>query len=223
MVDQGQLKQNPLEGIKKKRQTNRIVHIDDEVLSQLLELPDKSTFSGLRDYALLMTSIDTGARPGELLAVLPNHFNPVSRELIITNDIAKTGVQRTLPLSPIVVDAIRQLQRYREDDWKNHIPIFCTWSGEPYKVSAWTHRVESYAKKLEVHITPYMLRHNFALKSLRNKADVFSIQRIMGHSDLAMTKRYVSLSQEDIRNTHASTSPLNTLVKTPQKRKKKLT
>jgi hypothetical protein len=45
------------------------------------------------------------------------------------------------------------------------------------------------------------------------------LQREMGHSDLDMTKRYLALSEDDLREAHAKASPLNSLLgSAPRKR-----
>jgi integrase len=58
----------------------------------------------------------------------------------------------------------------------------------------------------------YDLRHAFALSYLRNGGDTLSLQRIMGHTDLTMTKRYVAYTLGDIKEQHAHVSPVNKLV-----------
>ena len=69
-----------------------------------------------------------------------------------------------------------------------------------------------YAKRMGVKIRPYDLRHTFALQFLRNGGHALALQKMLGHADLTMTKRYVALAQQDIREQHAFASPLNTLL-----------
>ena len=54
----------------------------------------------------------------------------------------------------------------------------------------------------------HTLRHTFATHYLRNGGDVFRLQRILGHSSLEMTRRYVQLQTEDLRAVHERLSPL---------------
>jgi len=58
----------------------------------------------------------------------------------------------------------------------------------------------------------YDLRHAFALSYLRNGGNTLSLQRILGHTDLTMTKRYVAYTLGDIKEQHAHASPVNRLV-----------
>jgi site-specific recombinase XerD len=57
-----------------------------------------------------------------------------------------------------------------------------------------------------------MLRHAFALGFLRNEGNIFALQRIMGHSSLEMTRRYLALTDQDLKEAHAKASPLNNLM-----------
>lgn len=57
-VEQGVLSDNPVNGFKKRKDEGRIVRIDETVLSDLLKLPDQSSYAGLRDYALLLIFLD---------------------------------------------------------------------------------------------------------------------------------------------------------------------
>jgi len=52
----------------------------------------------------------------------------------------------------------------------------------------------------------------FALSYLRNGGDTLSLQRIMGHTDLTMTKRYVAYTLGDIKEQHAKALPVDKLV-----------
>lgn len=72
--------------------------------------------------------------------------------------------------------------------------------------------MEKYSKMLGVKMLPYDLRHAFALQFLRNGGHTLALQRTMGYTDLTMTKRYVALTQQDIREQHTLASPLNTFL-----------
>jgi integrase/recombinase XerD len=57
----------------------------------------------------------------------------------------------------------------------------------------------------------HTLRHGYALNHIREGGDVFSLQRILGHSDLNVTKRYVGLTENDLKLIHKRTSILGRL------------
>lgn len=211
-VKEGIFPENPLQGFRKRKDEGRVVSLDTATLQQLITLPDKQTFAGLRDYALILLTLDTGIRPKEAFSLLPGDINLRSLEVYVRSDFAKTKVSRTLPISHVTAEAIRQLLQARHPAWGESVPVFCTQDGTPLNRHTWSDRLEIYSKRLGVRIRPYDLRHAFALQFLRNGGNALALQRVLGHTDLSMTKRYVALTQQDLREQHALASPLNVLL-----------
>ncbi len=207
LVEQGVISQNPIT-FKRRKDESKARAIPQKVLKKLLELPDKSTYTGLRDYVLILFTLDTGIRPKEALSLLPEHFNLEAREVTVPGGIAKTKATRTLPLSPLTVQWLKKLFKVRPPEWKG-APVFCSQDGKQLLEASWSHRLASYSKRLGHKVAPYDLRHSFALHSLRNGMDPFVLQRILGHTNLTMTKRYLALTQEDLQKEHEKTSPVN--------------
>ena len=211
-VKEGIFPENPLTGFKKKKDSGRVVNLDVETLQKLLALPDRETFAGLRDYAIILLTLDTGIRPKEAFSLLPGDINLRSLEVYVRADVAKTRVARTLHISSVTAEAIRKLLAARHPSWKDTVPVFCTYEGKPMDRYLWSDRLEKYSQKLGVKIRPYDLRHAFALHFLRNGGHALALQKTLGHTDLTMTKRYVALTQADLKEQHALASPLNTIM-----------
>lgn len=207
-VQEGYLPKNPMDGIKKRKNDGTPRSLDEETLRKLLELPNKNTYAGLRDYALILLQLDTGIRPGEALKLLPEHINLASFEVYIPETVAKTRTARTVVISPQTAKALHRLLAVRPDDWTDDVPVFATASGMPFSITGWGERLAEYGKILGVHITPYMLRHSSALMFLRGGGNVFALQRQLGHTTLNMTKRYVHLAESDLHEQHAVASPV---------------
>lgn len=194
------------------------MNIDQEVLIKLLSLPNRDTFVGLRDYTLILLTLDTGIRPKEALSLTIPDFNAHSQEIYITSEKVKTRVSRTLPISLPTIKAIQQLIHVRPDSWSVHAPIFCT-EGKALNRHTWGDRMECYSKELGVHIRSYDLRHTFALEYIRNGANALILQKTLGHSDLTMIKRYVALTNNDLKKEHGIASPIHKLL--PEKKRLK--
>ncbi|MBT9281306.1 MAG: site-specific integrase [Hydrogenibacillus schlegelii] len=220
--EQGYAGDNPLRKFKRRKADSRIVQLSEETLRALLRLPDQKTFSGLRDYALLLLTLDTGIRPNEAFQLLAEDFDFRTLTVRIRAEVAKTKNSRILPISPQTAQAVRKLIQAHHPDWSGKAPVFCTFDGQPLNRHSWNDRLEMYSKRLGVKIRPYDLRHAFALLFLRRGGHAFALQRVMGHADMSMTKRYVALTQEDLKDIHTAATPLGAILESPQPRRRKL-
>ena len=62
-----------------------------------------------------------------------------------------------------------------------------------------------------VRCSPHTLRHTAAVKFLRNGGNVFSLQRLLGHASLEMTRRYCELADTEVKRAHLTASPVDNL------------
>ena len=213
LADEGAYTGNPLEGIKTRKAEPRIVQHSAEVLTKLLKLPDKTTYCGKRDYALLCLSIDTAIRPNEALALELEDVNLKEMVVLVRASVSKTRKSRTLPFSLETAKALQALITSRPREWETPL-LFANYEGERLTVSGWRQRLQkNYAPKLGLkRLSPYDLRHDAALHFLRNGMNPFALQTIMGHSNLETTKLYIALAEADIREAHETASPVKKFI-----------
>ena len=211
MEYENMIPENPMNEIAKRKEDETPKAIEEEILKQLLSLPDLSTFVGIRDYAIFLVTLDTGIRPGELFKLKEKYFDLKHLTITVPQTIAKNRVTRILPISPITAEAIKRVVINRDTAWDN-IPVFCTELGEYITTSTWNKRLRKYSRILNHKITPYSLRHSFATIFLREGGDIFTLQRLLGHSTFEMTKRYLKITAKDVRQHHNQSTPLKKLV-----------
>ena len=58
---------------------------------------------------------------------------------------------------------------------------------------------------------PHRIRHSAAIMMLRNGMDPLTLQRVLRHTTLQMTMRYVELNTEDLQKAHLTASPMMSL------------
>ncbi len=195
--------------LKKQKNPGKFIPVDKDSLLSLLGLPDLATYTGYRDYCLILFTLDTATRPGEALKLIPSDFNLRSLEVHIPSLVAKTRISRTIPISGETTKSIRKLLSVRHPEWKDNVPLFASSDGLCMLETSWGKRMRGYSKKLGVKITPYMLRHSSATLFLRNGGSSFALQRMMGHTSMEMTERYVHLVQDDVKQEHKKHSALS--------------
>lgn len=71
--------------------------------------------------------------------------------------------------------------------------------------------LEKLGKAAGVHAHPHKFRRTCALMMLRSGADVFSVQYLLGHSDLTVLRRYLAQTQADVTKAHQLHSPVDGL------------
>jgi site-specific recombinase XerD len=159
---------------------------------------------------LLMTLYSTGMRRAEVTRLKVGDID--SDRMVIHIRQGKGGKDRDVPLSPTLLETLREYWR-----WKK--PREYLFPGETYRGSkcqhltskAVYHAVKGAARRagIQKNVGPHTLRHSFATHLLESGADLRTIQLLLGHASLEHTTVYLHLSQ---RHLHACPNPLDELV-----------
>jgi integrase/recombinase XerD len=170
-----------------------------------------STRDPIRDRALLVLLLDTGLRLGELVRLSVGDVDLTEGRCRVMGKGAK---ERVVPIGGRTRRALRAwiVTRRRVVDPD---PLFISRRGgrlTPRAVQQLVRRL-ALAAGVSTRCSPHILRHSFARAFLANGGDVFSLQRILGHSpsSLQVTRRYVQLLDDDLRAVHRRVSPIDRL------------
>ena len=205
---------NPFERIKIPRAPKKVIPIfTEEQLHQLFEAIDITSPTGYRDYTIILVLLDTGIRCSELTSLKVVDVNLKSRLLKVWG---KGSKERLVPIGANVQKALwKYLVRYRpEPATPRYDNVFLTRDGYPLTKDRVEAVVERYGRKARitgVRVSPHTFRHTMAVMFLRNGGDVFTLQRILGHSQLEVVRGYVNLAQSDISRVHQKNSPVDNL------------
>lgn len=211
LISQNILNTNPIKlaGIKKRKEKTEPRPCKADDLKSFLNAIDINTYAGFRDYTYIILIADTGIRPAEACRLTESHIITSPPALQLNSDITKTSKPRTLPLSRLVLDNILKLIQLNKEYWDED-RVFLTSDGNPMTTVNFQKRFVTHSNKSNVKITPYQLRHYFGTEYLKNPSgNLIYLQSIMGHSDLSMTKRYISIDLESLEKNHKAASPLN--------------
>lgn len=196
----------------------------DEEVKALLDAPNKRIYTGFRDYVMMLVLVDTGVRVGELTALKRGDVDLIYRQIVLPAEITKTRRARVVPISSTTAKVLGELfDMIGADDNEPDEHIFLTQFGERYYGDTFAKMLKKYAKKsgypIKARVSPHTFRHYFAVKFLRNGGDPFALMKILGHTDMAMTQRYVRYAKSEVKDIHEKASPVESIIPIRKKRK----
>jgi len=180
----------------------------DEIVKLLQCIPSRN------QRMLLTTMYATGLRVGEAVRLSVNDID--SRRMTILVARGKGNKQRLVPLSPNLLRELRLFwQTHRNPVWlfpsrlpERHLSI-----GAVDRSCARARERAGLTRRFSTHA----LRHTFATELLEAGVDLFSIQKILGHTSLCMTARYTHVRRNHLQEACKSLDllPLEQLLKGP--------
>ena len=199
--------QNIAEALPKQRQPKRLPKaLDDGDVARLLSALDRGTFHGLRDYTMVLVLLDTGIRLNEIIQLELGDLDLATGELKVRHRV-KDHEERIVYLSAASACALRDYLRER-GDLPNTRRVFVSRDEAPLSSASFQSRLQVYSREIGVTVSPHRLRHTFARGYILNGGDPFSLQAILGHSDMETVRLYVQLWGRDVQRQHEKFSPL---------------
>ena len=198
--------QNPIKRVKAPKIPVQVLNpVDLDTVKALIDICDRKSFFGIRDKAIILCLLDTGARAQEFLDIDLEDINQISGEILIRR--GKGGKPRTVYLGRKSRKAVRKYLKFRIDSdnalWVTREGVRLTYSGLRGIVKRRSNQAGVENPSL------HEFRRAFALNMLRVGADIFSIQRLMGHADISILRRYLDQTKEDIQLAHRRAGPVD--------------
>ncbi len=173
---------------------------EDEV-EALLNAPDLSTPSGLRDKAMLETMYSSGLRVSELLSLERAQVN-LNKGVITV--FGKGAKERRVPVADYAIEYIKEyIKDVRSKVDVNHSKyLFLSKKGEPLSRVYFFKQVKKYSELagIKTNVSPHTLRHSFATHLLNHGAQLRIVQSMLGHTNIATTQIYTHVSSEKIKS-----------------------
>jgi len=181
----------------------------EHIRAMLATCPPR-TFRGDRGRAILLSLLDTGCRASEFLALNIGDVNMTSGAVII--HAGKGGKGRVVFLGAKARKAILAYLRHRPEA-KPGDPLWVTENGKRMAYRGLDSLIRRRAEAAKVpEPSLHSFRRAFALLSLRNGANVYALQRLMGHADLTILRRYLAQTEQDLQRAHEESGPVDNLL-----------
>jgi len=204
--------ENPTRRVKVPKAPKTIVAtFSESQVKQLLAAIDRTHPTGFRDYCIMLTLLDTGIRLSELVGLEIPALDLQEGHVRV---MGKGSKERIVPLGASLQKALwKYMTRYRPAPLHpNQKAVFLTREGHALSASTVYHLIQDYGKNVGlqgVRCSPHTFRHTFSKNFLLNGGDVFSLQKILGHSSLAVVRMYVELASQDVQVQHRKYSPVD--------------
>jgi site-specific recombinase XerD len=154
----------------------------------------------VRDYAIIMTFLQTGIRLSELVNLQVEDVDLEHRVLTVRQGKGKKD--RHIPLVDEAVKALRNYLRYRNTEliMDNDI-FFLAKNGTSLNVSSVKYIVAKYVKKAGIRkkVSVHTLRHTFGAHKADKQMGIATLQELMGHKKKETTLKYIHLSKTNLR------------------------
>ena len=172
----------------------------EEQIEELLRQPNRHTFTGSRDYTLMLLLLETGIRISECVKIDLPDVHLKEGQIRIHGKGAK---QRMVPFQG---KFRRALLRYLEvRGLAESDALFVTIDGTRISKRYVQELIQNYGEMAhigDVRVSPHTFRHTMAKYYILAGGDIFSLQKILGHSTLEMVRRYVELFSTDVQMQH---------------------
>ncbi len=183
-----------------KRTGSRLVeYLEHEEIEAILGVVDRGTVDGRRDYALLATMFNTGARVQEIVVLCVADLRLDTPAQVRLH--GKGRKERVCPLWPQTADLLRALLAERGRELQSDEPVFrnhrgarLTRFGVRYLLQKYCIHAPAAVPALRTkRLHPHSMRHSTAVHLLRAGVDIVTISHWLGHASVTTTHRYATV------------------------------
>jgi len=198
-----------------KRAPERAIdYLELKEIESILKTIDRATPEGRRDYALLATMFNTGARVQEIADLRASDLQltkPFQVRLF-----GKGRKERYCPLWPQTAAVLRAFSKERNHDLRSEVRVFLNHRDEPLTRFGIRHilarRVQRASQGIpnlrKKRLHPHSMRHSTAFALLKSGVDLLTVSHYLGHASPTTTNRYAKVDLEMKRKAIARVKPV---------------
>ncbi|MEO8574717.1 MAG: site-specific tyrosine recombinase XerD [Pyrinomonadaceae bacterium] len=206
MID-GHIKNNPAENLDLPQKGLYLPKfLNQAEIDILLAAPDVSTELGLRDRALIELMYACGLRVSEAVDLKIHDVDIESGILTTTGKGSKT---RRVPIGSSAVEWLKSYLSLRRKKENIEIAnVFVTSTGHALNRQSIYKLIRDHGENVGLEgISPHTLRHSFATHLVQNRADIRSVQQMLGHADISTTQIYTHMTDAHLRKSYEQFHP----------------
>jgi len=190
-------------------QQGKNLPLEEIPIEMVQKLINTSRFSNhpLRDKAILKMLVDTGLRGSELLSLNRKDIDLKSGRVLV--HYAKMGIPCISFLGRSSLKALNDYLRTRTDNLE---PLFINDENKRLKFMGLKALITRLCKSANVKQYPiHSFRRCFVLTTYRKTRDIFLVSKLLHHSKVETTVRYLNIVNEDLQRSFLSASPADLL------------
>jgi len=209
LIAENLIKEDPSENLQAPKKWERLPKaLSISEVRSFLELNtsvDKPT--NIRNYIMFELLYSSGLRVSELVSLKLEDVNLAAGFLRI---LGKGSKERIVPVSMRSMDKLKSyINQQRPEILKKRQSsyLFVTGRGKPMTRQRFWQAIKVLGKKSGIELSPHTLRHSFATHLLEGGADLRSVQKMLGHSDISTTQIYTKVTTERIKKVYTKHHP----------------
>ena len=203
---------NPVAKIRLRRAPTKVIDtFTPQQIASLVDAYRGSNGPGCRNVSILLLLLNSGLKVSELADIDLEEVHLAEGHIKIRR--AKGGKERMVPIGSLVQRSLwKYVDNFRPPTLTRSLTrLFLSASGLPLTKNGIQQMVTRLGKRASisgVRCAPHTFGHTLANNHVLNGGDIFSLQKILGHSSLAWVRMYLNLSATDIERQHQRFSPL---------------
>ena len=200
MLMENKMEHDPSEKIQTPKKWERLPKaLSISEVKTLLDAGSSSGKTALRDSAMVELLYSSGLRVSELVAI---KLGDIHFEAGFIRVLGKGSKERVVPVN---ARSLEKVKRYIHEERpailkkRQSAYIFVTRMGGQMTRQRFWQTLKAIGRRAGIALSPHTIRHCFATHLLEGGADLRSVQKMLGHSDISTTQVYTKVTTDRIK------------------------
>jgi integrase/recombinase XerD len=205
------IKEDPSENLQSPKKWERLPKsLSISEVRSLLEinsLNNQSVPTKIRDHVMFELLYSSGLRVSELISL---KLEDINLEAGFLRVLGKGSKERVVPVNIRAMEMIKgYINQQRSEILKKRRSsyLFVTKRGGPMTRQHFWQTIKTFGRRRGIELSPHTMRHSFATHLLERGADLRSLQKMLGHSDISTTQIYTKVSTERLKKVYSKHHP----------------